>query len=162
MHSSVPRRLVVRATASASGRRLLSSGGPPSAHATWSTICAEADAEARRMGEEASRRERGPVEPSFGIRSFLRADVLAHDSLATALACKLGDKLNANSASDHVNFNAVVQSAFEADPSICAAIASVRARPGRVATPEVSQAAAAPCRPPGCCSHGGAPRAAGH
>ena len=61
---------------------------------------------------------------SFGIRHFIGADVLAHDSLASALSTTVGDKLAANSTVDHVDYRSILMSAFETKPDICDAVAA--------------------------------------
>ena len=48
----------------------------------------------------------------------------AHDSLASAMSTELGDKLAANSASDHVDYKSILKSAFESDTDICDAVAA--------------------------------------
>ena len=58
------------------------------------------------------------------MRNFVRADVLAHDSLSSALASKIGGKLVANSASSHVDYQSIIASALETEPEICDAIAA--------------------------------------
>ena len=88
-----------------------------SAH-TWQSILTEAEAQVLKF-DAAEKTER-----SFGIRHFVRADVLAHDSLASALSTTVGDKLAANSASDHVDYKSILMSAFESKPDICDAVAA--------------------------------------
>ena len=88
-----------------------------SAH-TWQSILIEAEAQVLKF-DAAEKTER-----SFGIRHFVRADVLAHGSLASALSTTVGDKLSANSAVDHVDYKSILMSAFESKPDICDAVAA--------------------------------------
>jgi hypothetical protein len=60
----------------------------------------------------------------FGIDRFLHNEVLSHKSLACALAQSVGGKLQANQATETVNYKAVCRSAFDADPEICEAVAA--------------------------------------
>jgi len=94
------------------------------AHDTWQTIVVEAEAEIERMTAESAQRVCKSPETSFGIRNFIRDSVLQHDGLAAALASQIGEKLNANSNSDHVNNKSLLLSAFNADPELAAAIAA--------------------------------------
>ena len=99
-------------------RQLYSGRIPNSAARTWQSILTEAEAQVLKF-DAAEKTER-----SFGIRHFVRANVLAHDSLASALSTELGDKLAANSASDHVDYKSILMSAFESDTDICDAVAA--------------------------------------
>ena len=88
-----------------------------SAH-TWQSIRSEAESQISKF-DAAEKTQR-----SFGIRHFIGADVLAHDSLASALSTTVGDKLAANSTVDHVDYRSILMSAFETKPDICDAVAA--------------------------------------
>ena len=96
---------------------------------TWQSICAEAEAQVLKFNAVESRNRTGQPEwatrsRSFGIRNFVRADVLAHGSLSSAISTTIGNKLAANSASDQVDYKNILESAFETQPEICDAVAA--------------------------------------
>ena len=61
----------------------------------------------------------------FGVDNFLYSEVLSHATLACGLSNSIGGKLLANQANDGgVDYNAILLSAFKADPDICSAVAA--------------------------------------
>ena len=118
------RRLAGSAAAtSGSVRRLSASPLKPTqtvaALDAWDEIRAAA---ARQVAEQSWRS--GDLH-DFGIDSYLRSEVLDHQTLACGLSNSIGGKLVANQANDGgVDYNAILLSAFRADPQICDAVAA--------------------------------------
>ncbi len=83
----------------------------PTPQEVWEGIQGEARAELQQA--------RGD---DFGLPSYLKASVLAHDTLASGLSRTVGSKLAANKAEDSVDYESIITSAFEADPSILGAV----------------------------------------
>ena len=88
------------------------------ADAVWESIFTEAEASVRSdawaVGDLAE----------FGIRHWIREEILDHKTLACGLSRMIGGKLAGNNSDSSIDYHAILHSAFSADSEISDKIAS--------------------------------------